>query len=88
MVWGKYKGGTSWHGDGDYRSSGVFLPPVRDMLYGACMHISRASCVRVSGRRRRTRTFFALQMRHARLRTVPSASTTSGANSMPNLFLD
>lgn len=34
-----------------------------------------------------TNTFLALQMRHARLRTLPSACTTSGANSMPNLPL-
>jgi hypothetical protein len=34
-----------------------------------------------------TNTFLALQMRHARLRTLPSACTTSGANSMPNLSL-
>ena len=34
----------------------------------------------------RTSTFFALQIRHARFRTLPSARTTSGANSMPNLF--
>jgi hypothetical protein len=30
-------------------------------------------------------TFFALQIRHARFRTLPSARTTSGANSMPNI---
>lgn len=30
-------------------------------------------------------TFFALQIRHARFRTLPSACTTSGANSMPNI---
>jgi hypothetical protein len=34
-----------------------------------------------------TNTFLALQMRHARLRTLPSACTTSGANSTPNLPL-
>jgi hypothetical protein len=32
-----------------------------------------------------TKIFFALQMRHARFRTLPSACTTSGANSIPNL---
>lgn len=33
----------------------------------------------------RTKTFFALQIRHARFLTLPSACTTSGANSIPNL---
>jgi hypothetical protein len=39
----------------------------------------------VTGPGERTRIFFALQMRHARFRTLPSAWTTSGANSIPNL---
>lgn len=30
-------------------------------------------------------TFFALQILHAKLRTLPSACTTSGANSIPNI---
>ena len=34
-----------------------------------------------------TKTFFALQMRQARFLTVPSACTTSGANSIPNLAI-
>lgn len=32
-----------------------------------------------------TKTFFALHIRHARFLTFPSACTTSGASSMPNL---
>ena len=32
-----------------------------------------------------TRTFLALHTLHARLRTLPSACTTSAANSIPNL---
>lgn len=34
-----------------------------------------------------TRTFFALQIRQARFCTFPSAWTTSGANSIPNLVV-
>jgi hypothetical protein len=33
-----------------------------------------------------TRIFFALHIRHAKFLTLPSACTTSGANSMPNLI--
>jgi hypothetical protein len=32
-----------------------------------------------------TKIFFALQIRHARFLVFPSARTTSGANSIPNL---
>jgi hypothetical protein len=34
-----------------------------------------------------TSTFFALQILQARFCTLPSAKTTSGANSIPNLLL-
>jgi len=48
-------------------------------LYGEFQGV----CLACQGRL--TKTFFALQTLHARFRTVPSACTTSGANSIPNL---
>jgi hypothetical protein len=80
----------------------ILLPPTLIPLPACCGHGS-ATCYTAPAFHRQlssqqlpsspstntqlTNTFLALQMRHARLRTLPSACTTSGANSIPNLSL-
>lgn len=64
---------------------GVVVPLDRDMLYGACNNSQLDRHDDIARKKVHTKTFFALQILHAIFRTFPSARTTSGASSTPNL---